>query len=50
MSADGRLRFSHSAREELYRYVIESIRRERPGLEISLRLEGESLFASVDLL
>jgi len=48
-SADGRLRFSRSIREEVYRYVIECIRRERPDLEIGLCLEDESMFASLGL-
>jgi len=48
-SNDGRLRFSHSAREEVYRYFVECIRRHRPDLEIGLCLEDESMFASLDL-
>jgi len=48
-SDDGRLRFSHSTREEVYRYFVERIRRQRPGLEISLCLEGETMFAALDL-
>ncbi|MGA2065273.1 MAG: radical SAM protein [Thermoguttaceae bacterium] len=46
---DGRLRFSRSTREEVYRYLIESVRRQRPDLEIGLCLEDESMFASLDL-
>jgi spore photoproduct lyase len=48
-SDDGRLRFSRSTREEVYRYVVKSIRRQRPDLEIGLCLEDEAMFASVDL-
>jgi len=48
-SDDGRLRFSHSTREEVYRYLVESIRRQRPDLEIGLCLEDEAMFAAVGL-
>jgi DNA repair photolyase len=48
-SNDGRLRFSRSTREEVYRYLVECIRRERPDLEIGLCLEDEAMFASLDL-
>ena len=48
-SDDGRLRFSHSTREEVYRYLVECIRRHRPDLEIGLCLEDEAMFASLDL-
>jgi len=48
-SNDGRLRFNRSIREEVYRCLIECIRRERPDLEIGLCLEDEGMFASLDL-
>jgi spore photoproduct lyase len=48
-SDDGRLRFNRSSREEVYRYLIECIRRVRPDLEIGLCLEDELMFASLDL-
>jgi hypothetical protein len=48
-SDDGRLRISRSTREKVYRYLIESIRRQRPDLEIGLCLEDEAMFAAIDL-
>jgi DNA repair photolyase len=48
-SDDGRLRFSSSAREEVYGYLVELIRRQRPNLEIGLCLEDEAMFAALDL-
>jgi len=48
-SDDGRLRFSRSTREEVYRYLAESIRRQRPDLEIGLCLEDEAMFAALSL-
>jgi spore photoproduct lyase len=48
-SADGRLRFSRSLREEAYRFLIACIRRRRPDLEIGLCLEDEAMFVSLDL-
>jgi hypothetical protein len=48
-SDDGRPRCSRSAREEVYRYLVECVRRERPDLEIGLCLEDEAMFASLDL-
>jgi spore photoproduct lyase len=48
-SDDGRLRFSRSTREEVYRYLIGCIRQHRPDLEIGLCLEDEPMFASLDL-
>jgi hypothetical protein len=48
-SDDGRLRFSHATREEVYRCLIECIRRHRPDLEIGLCLEDERMFAASDL-
>ena len=48
-SDDGRLRFNRSTREQVYRYLIECIRCERPDLEIGLCLEDELMFASLDL-
>ena len=48
-SDDGRLRFSRSIREEVYRYLSNCIRRHRPDLEIGLCLEDESMFASLAL-
>ncbi|MGD0384481.1 MAG: radical SAM protein [Thermoguttaceae bacterium] len=46
---DGRLRFSRSTRTEVYRCLIECIRRIRPDLEIGLCLEDEEMFASLGL-
>ncbi len=46
---DGRLRFNRATREEVYRYLIECIRRQRPALEIGLCLEDEAMFAAMDL-
>jgi spore photoproduct lyase len=48
-SDDGRLRFSRSTREEVYRYLVECIRRQRPDLEVGLCLEDEAMFAALDL-
>ena len=48
-SDDGRLRFVRATREEVYRYLVECIRRKRPDLEIGLCLEDEAMFASLDL-
>jgi DNA repair photolyase len=48
-SEDGRFRFSRSTREEVYRCLVECIRRKRPDLEIGLCLEDEAMFASLDL-
>lgn len=48
-SYDGRLRFNRSTREEVYRCLIECIRRERPDLEIGLCLEDEEMFTSLDV-
>jgi spore photoproduct lyase len=48
-SDDGRLRFSHSTREDAYRHLIARIRRVRPDLEIGLCLEDEAMFASLGL-
>ena len=48
-SADGRLRFRRSTREEVYRYLVECIQRQHPDLEIGLCLEDESMFASLGL-
>jgi len=48
-SDDGRLRFSRSTREEVYRYLVECIRRQRPDLEIGLCLEDEAMFAALGL-
>jgi spore photoproduct lyase len=48
-SADGRLRFSRSVREEVYRYLIACIRRVRADLEIGLCLEDEPTFALLGL-
>ena len=48
-SADGRLRFPSSLREEVYRHLIARIQHERPDLEIGLCLEDEAMFASLGL-
>ena len=48
-SDDGRLRFSRSTREDVYRQLIDCIRRIRPDLEIGLCLEDEAMFASLGL-
>ena len=48
-SDDGRLRFSRSTREDVYRHLIECIRWVRPDLEIGLCLEDEAMFASLGL-
>lgn len=48
-SEDGRLRFSRSTREDVYRHLIECIRQIRPDLEIGLCLEDETMFTSLDL-
>jgi spore photoproduct lyase len=48
-SDDGRLRFSRSTREEVYRYLVECIRPQRPDLEIGLCLEDEAMFAALSL-
>jgi hypothetical protein len=46
---DGRLRFSRSIREEVYRYLVGCIRRQHPDLAIGLCLEDEAMFTSLDL-
>jgi DNA repair photolyase len=48
-SDDGRLRFSRSTREEVYRHLIGCIRRLRPDLEVGLCLEDEAMFAALEL-
>ena len=48
-SDDGRLRFSHSMRAEVYRHLIECIEKHRPDLEIGLCLEDVPMFASLGL-
>jgi len=48
-SPDGRLRFSRSTREDVYQYLIDCIRRQRPDLEIGLCMEDEAMFASLNL-
>ena len=48
-SNDGWLRFTRSTREEVYRYLVECIRRERHDLEMGLCLEDEAMFVSLDL-
>ena len=48
-SDDGRLRFGSSLREEVYRYLVELIRRQRPDLEIGLCLEDEAMFTALGL-
>jgi len=49
-SDDGRLRFSRATREDVYRQLIECVRRVRPDLEIGLCLEDEAMLASLGLL
>lgn len=48
-SADGRLRFCRSSREEVYRHLVGCIRRERRDLEIGLCLEEQTMFPALDL-
>ncbi len=48
-SDDGRLRFGRVTRQEVYRYLVECIRRERRDLEIGLCLEDEKMFTALDL-
>lgn len=48
-SDDGRLRFSRATREDVYQYLLDLIRRQRPDLEIGLCLEEEAMFAALDL-
>jgi spore photoproduct lyase len=48
-SPDGRLRFGYTVRKEVYRHLIECIRRVRPDLEIGLCLEDEAMFALLGL-
>jgi spore photoproduct lyase len=48
-SEDGRLRFNRSTRENVYRHLIDCVRRIRPDLEIGLCLEDEAMFASLGL-
>jgi DNA repair photolyase len=48
-SDDGRLRFGRSTREEVYRYLVECIRRQRPDLDIGLCLEDEAMFGTLGL-
>ena len=48
-SDDGRLRFGRSTREEVYRCLIECIRRHRTDLEIGLCLEDTAMVATLGL-
>jgi spore photoproduct lyase len=48
-SADGRLRFCRSTREEVYRHLVACIRRERCDLEIGLCLEEEAMFPALGM-
>ena len=48
-SSDGRFRFARSTREQLYRHLIECIRKIRSDIEIGLCLENESMFTSLDM-
>jgi spore photoproduct lyase len=48
-SADGRLRFCRSTREEVYRHLVACIRRERCDLEIGLCLEEQDMFPALGM-
>ena len=48
-SDDGRIRFSRPTREQVYRHLIQCIRRTRPDLQVGLCLEDESMFASLNM-
>lgn len=48
-SDDGRLRFSQSMREQVYRCLINLIRQNQPDLEIGLCLEDESMFEALNM-
>jgi len=48
-SADGRLRFPRVVRRQVYRVLIDAIRRIRPDLEIGLCLEDQAMFDALDL-
>ncbi len=48
-SPDGRSRYALADRVEIYRYLIATIRRLRPGLHIGLCLEDRRVFEALDL-
>jgi len=49
IAGDGRARYSHSLRHEVYSLIIETARRLRPELEIALCLEEQALWESTGL-
>jgi spore photoproduct lyase len=49
-SADGRVRFPWTLRVQIYRYLIDCIRRIQPALDIGLCLEEPRTFDALDLL
>jgi spore photoproduct lyase len=48
-SGDGRLRFPRVVRRQVYRVLVDAIRRIRPDLEIGLCLEDQTMFNALDL-
>jgi len=46
---DGRIRFPTTLRAEIYRYLLEVIRRNAPTLEIALCLEDRSMFDTLGM-
>jgi DNA repair photolyase len=46
---DGRIRFPTTLRAEIYRYLLEVIRRNAPALEIALCLEDRSMFDTLGM-
>jgi hypothetical protein len=48
-SADGRLRFPRVVRRQVYRVLIDAVRRIRPGLEAGLCLEDQAMFEALNL-
>ena len=49
IAGDGRVRFPHGLRHEVYSLIIETARRLRPELEIALCLEEQALWESTGL-
>ncbi|MBW8001315.1 MAG: hypothetical protein FVQ80_04765 [Planctomycetes bacterium] len=48
-SKDGRIRFPIKERIEVYRYLVDTIRKLRPQLQVSLCLEEMELFKALDM-
>ena len=47
--SDGRARFPHGLREEVYRHLLETIRQQDRDVEVGLCLEEPSMLDSLDM-